>query len=610
MPSSEWFPGRCKAPPYDHDEMTASRVTRTIDNVTSDEHKTQLLRHTDDAGFHRPEQTVVTDRRTNIRDTDRHLGAKTSDVVAVNNCDSVYYNSGKIHGTVPNSNNDVNNENVDGVCDNFPSNRQRTKWLSLNNSDFQVLSDTQSLNLTSEIKTCSFGCQFPEVDATNAGVHVLPGEATKQSAHVLEVSGVRSIVDSTCHDTDQHSGGSTVVGHVPRMESNKPREITERKEVKYQTSNADRTRCSDDAFSGEPNKITDYCKEDGVRENADEIDNKQKTQKVSNDEVRKVEQRYGECTEREMIVEENGQPQCKHERQKILKAGDGYRGFSEDDHITVVDADGHKEPETDVTQRKIDGGNRDRSDDREVPCRSTTHDKQRGSRDKAEHGRSIEGVCSWGASEVGSGKHGRKLQSKRKKKQQKKNYYDKLTNLKTVNKKDGDTSSDDDEFNGGGRGEGGGATGGANNKRKRKNYPRMRAKTKDENLDDGGSDVTSHRKIHDHPDIHRKEHTGRSAKRRKTTATCKNKPKSDRHVKMTLKPSERVGSSNKQHRLEDRKGTIGRAKETKADKESSKEITIRNIAQDKNFLVCSSCTGTSDQTLVNRDNWKRKDGLR
>ena len=657
VPSSEWFPGRCNAPPYDHDEMTASRVTRTIDNVTSDEHKTQLLRHTDDAGFHRPEQTVFTDRRTNIRDTD-------SGVVAVNNCDSVYYNSGKITATVPNSNNDVNNENVVGVCDNFPINGQRTKWLSMNNSISQVLNDEQSLSVRSEIITCSFGCQFPEVDAANAGVHMLPGEVTKQSARVLEVSGVRSIVDSTCHDTDQHSWGSTIVGHVPRMESNKPREITKRKEVKYQTSNVDRTRCSD--------------KEDGVRENADGIDKKQKTPKVSNDEVRKVEQRDRECTQRERIAEENGQPQCKHE-QKILeelKADDGYRGFSEDDHTAVVDAAGHKEPETVVTPRTIDN-NEDRrlrnsgerpSDNEEVPHRSTTDDKQTGSGVKAEHGRPIEGVCSHGASEVGCGKHVKKSQGKQKKK--KKKYHDRLTNIKTVNKNDGATSTDDGEFNGGGRGEGSGATGGTNNKRKRRNYPRMRAKIKDKN--DGGSDVTSHRKIRDRPDIHRKEPTGRSVQRRKTTAagatnqeptSCKDEPKSERHVvKMTPESPKRAGSSNKQHRLEDRKETIVHAKEIKAEQESSKEIAFRNIrapetqdhdpksaergrgktkaegknrdktrifsgscdntkvqiqraisdaicsadvddpAQDKNHLICSSHTVTSDQAQVNRDN--------
>ena len=604
VPSSEWFAGRCNEPSYNHDEMIFPRFTHTLDNKTSDEHKTQLLHHTDDTRFHRLEQTVFTDRRNSIRDTDRHLGAPACGAVAMNNCDSVYYNSGKISDTVPNNNNDVNDENVVGVC------------------DFQVLHDTQYLSLRSEMKTCSFGCQFPEVDAANAGVHVLPGEVTKQSACVPEVpgevtkssarvpemSGVRPEVG-----TDQHTGDSTSVGQMPHMESNKPRE------------RVDRTRCSDDAFTGEPNKIEDYSKGDKVRENSDGIDEKQKAPKVSNNEVRKVEQRDRKCTERGRIAKENGQPQCKHEQQKILeelKAGDGYRGFNEDDHTAVVDADGHKEPETDVTQRTVEG-NRGRrlrnsdqrpSDNREVPCRPTTDDKQKGSGVKAEHGRPIEGVCSHGASEVGCGKHVKKSQGKQIKKKKKK-YHDRLMNIKTVNRDDGATSTDDGEFNVGRRGDSG-ATGSANNKRKRRNYPRMHAKTKDENLDDGGSDVTSHRKMHDDFDICRKESEGGSAQRRKTTlkgannqksTPCKDEPRSERHiVKMTLKPSERVGSSNKQHRLGDQKETIVRAKEIKADQESSKEITIRNIAQDKNHLTCFSRTGFNDQTLVNGDNGSGK----
>ena len=299
IPCRDWSSGQCGATSCVLDEMTPSRFRRTINRKTSDDHKTQLLHYTNDAGFHSPEQTAFTDRRTIMRSIDRHPLARACDVVSGNYC-------GKITNSVSHSNDDVNSESITGVCDNFPSDGQRAKWLAMNNGDSQVPNETQSLGLPGEKRMCSFGCQFPEVEKKPEDSYssvqaaneeheegcMIRRELAIQNSCAQELSSIKPEAVDTCHDTD----GSTA--------DQKPR-------VEDVTLNVSGTISS--KFSMEPNKSsTEECKgKQTGRRTSDEIDSKQTPPEMQNDKMRKVNQRKCESTK---STDGSKKPEAKRKR--------------------------------------------------------------------------------------------------------------------------------------------------------------------------------------------------------------------------------------------------------------------------------------------------------
>ena len=296
-PCSEWFSRPCNTTSYIHDEIIPPRFRHTI--KTSDEHKAQFLYHTNDTGFHSPEQTALTDRRTIMWD-----------VVSGNNCS-------KITDTVSSSKGDADNEKVAGVCDDFSSNGQRTKWLAINNGDFQVPNEKQSLGPGRERKTCTFGCQFPEVEkkpedshssvqATNEEHegHMVRRKMVNQNACAQEVSGARPEVEKTCLDTEgstadqmscvennniRDTEGSTA-DQMSCVENNNIREHVKRKNVALTVTGTRNSK-----VNIEPNTSAEERKKQQTGQGTSDAINRKRPE-VRNDKMRKVKQRECEAT--------------------------------------------------------------------------------------------------------------------------------------------------------------------------------------------------------------------------------------------------------------------------------------------------------------------------